>query len=267
MLSYQHGFHAGNRADILKHAVLHATLETLAQSDSPYLYIETHAARGLYDLTGKQAKKTGEARQGVLSLPSAKQAPKALRPWLNHVQKAGARAYPGSPMLAARCLPAPHRLVLFEKHPAEYAELQKHMKEFRHVQMFHQDGYSGAMRFQPRRGERMLILLDPSYETAADMDALASWVPRALRKWPSAQLLIWLPLFKDAREEDFGSFLSGLDEGFVAGCRWSQAAETTSSLEGSAMIGLRLGGAAARKAFSIAAELDKLWQAPLRQPV
>ena len=85
MLSYQHGFHAGNQADVLKHAILHAVLGGEAEADHPLLYIETHAARGFYDLQGAQSKKTAEAERGVLAMPRAKQAPNALQPWLRHV--------------------------------------------------------------------------------------------------------------------------------------------------------------------------------------
>ncbi|MBR9834868.1 MAG: 23S rRNA (adenine(2030)-N(6))-methyltransferase RlmJ [Alphaproteobacteria bacterium] len=262
MLSYQHGYHAGNRADVLKHAVLHAVLQGEAEKASPLLYVETHAARGIYDLTGKQSEKTGEAKLGVLAMPRARQAPRALQPWLKHVQAAGPKHYPGSPALAAQVLGDQARLVLFEKHPTEHAALTKAMGHDNRLQIRKEDGYVGALRLQPRRAERMLVVLDPSYETMADMDALANWVPRAMRKWPEARFLIWLPLFADSREDEFGAFLASLDEGFVAGSRWSRHATDPSSLEGSAMIGLRIGGAPARKSFAIAAELDKLWQAP-----
>ena len=262
MLSYQHGFHAGNRADVLKHAVLHAVLQTEAESQSPLLYVETHAARGRYDLTGKQAVKTGEAALGVLALPKSGQAPRALQSWLSLVQKAGPKAYPGSPALAAATLPATARLALFEKHPAEFAALCQAIGEDPRINIRKEDGYLGALRLQPRRGERMLIFLDPSYETPADMDALANWVPRAMRKWPKAHILIWLPLFADSREDEFGAFLSSLDDGFVAGSRWQRGADDPSSLQGSAMIGLRITGTAAKRAFAISAELDKLWRSP-----
>lgn len=260
MLSYQHGYHAGNQADVLKHAVLHAVLETERQQDRPLLYVETHAARGFYDLGGSQSSKTGEAERGVLAMPPAEKAPKALQPWLSHVQDKGPSSYPGSPALATQTLGDRARIVLFELHPTEHKALSSALKNDPRVQIRKEDGYRGALRLQPRRGEQMLIMLDPSYETDADMDALANWVPRALRKWPDAQVLIWLPLFADGREEEFGAFLSELDEGFVAGSRWARAKDDPSALEGSAMIGLRIGGAAARKAFAIAAELDKLWR-------
>ncbi|MEO1553237.1 MAG: 23S rRNA (adenine(2030)-N(6))-methyltransferase RlmJ [Pseudomonadota bacterium] len=260
MLSYQHGFHAGNRADVLKHAILHAVMTGEAENKRPLLYLETHAARGFYDLGGEQSAKTGEAELGVLAMPKAAQAPRALQPWLHHVQSKGPSSYPGSPALATQILSEQARIVLFELHPAEYKALSQALHKDQRVQILKEDGYRGALRMQPRRGEATLVMLDPSYETDADMDALANWVPRAMRKWPKAQFLIWLPLFADGREEEFGAFLSSLDEGFVAGSRWARQSDDPSALEGSAMIGLRIGGAAARKSFAIAAELDKLWR-------
>lgn len=261
MLSYQHGFHAGNQADVLKHAILHAVLMAKAEKNDPLLYVETHAARGFYDLHGAQSKKTAEAERGVLAMPKAKAAPSALQPWLAHVQSKGPGSYPGSPALATQLLGDAARIALFELHPAEHKALSQALRKDDRVQIRKEDGYRGALRLQPRRGEQMLIMLDPSYETDADMDALANWVPRAMRKWPKAEFLIWLPLFADGREEDFGAFLSSLDEGFVAGSRWDRHSDDPSALEGSAMIGLRIGGAAARKSFAISAELDKLWRA------
>ncbi len=245
---------------MLKHAVLHAILEAEAAEASALLYVETHAARGCYDLTGGQSRKTAEADLGVLAMPKAKHAPRALAPWLGHVQKAGPRAYPGSPLLAAQILGAKARLALFEKHPTEYDELTKNLGDDDRIQIRKADGYSGALKLQPRRDERMLVMLDPSYETMDDMDALANWVPRAMRRWPKARFLIWLPLFADGREEDFGAFLSELDTGFVAGSRWDRTPDDASSLTGSAMIGLRLDGPGAKRAFAIAAELDKIWK-------
>ncbi len=261
MLSYQHGFHAGNKADVLKHAVLHAVLRAEAEADRPVLYVETHAARGFYDLNSPQSVKTGEAKDGVLAMPRSDRAAKALRPWLKHVQDKGPGSYPGSPALATQLLGDKARINLFELHPAEHKALSQALHKDPRVQIRKEDGYRGALRLQPRRGEHMLVMLDPSYETEADMDALANWVPRAMRKWPKAHFLIWLPLFADGREEEFGAFLSSLDEGFVSGSRWAKRSDDPSALEGSAMIGLRIGGAAARGAFAIAAELDKLWRA------
>lgn len=258
MLSYQHGFHAGNRADILKHAVLHAILSGLKKSGQKILYVETHAGRGLYDLTGKQAKKTGEAEQGVLSMLGGTY-PKPLKPWMETVAKAGPKAYPGSPVLAAKCLDERDRLVLFEKHPQEYDALHNVLKHDDRVQVKRADGYGGALKLAPRSGEQMVVLVDPSYETMRDMDALAEWAPRALRRWPKAVLIIWLPLFRDERELDFGAYLSELTEGAIAGARWPIDPMEETALEGTAMVAYRTSEATGEKMASIASSLQSFW--------
>ena len=260
MLSYQHGYHAGNRADCLKHAVLHAVLTQARTSKTPLLYVETHAGRGIYDLSGKQSRKTAEADSGVLALAKRDTVAAPLRPWLEHVKPLLPTAYPGSPQLANQLLSRKSRAVLFERHPTEFHALNEGLAEADdRFQLFHQDGYRGSLRLQPRSKEDMLVLLDPSYETIADMEALADWVPRALQKWPRAQFLIWLPLFVDERESDFGAFLSELDEGFVAGCRWPADSDRDSALIGSAVVGLRIGGESAEQAFAVAGALDAIW--------
>lgn len=258
MLSYQHGFHAGNRADVLKHACLHAVLTGLKKSGQKLFYVETHSGRGLYDLTGAQAEKTGEAEAGVLALLNNK-APKPLKAWLTHVSGAGPKAYPGSPVLAAKCLDPKDRLVLFEKHPKEYDALYNVMKHDDRVQVKRSDGYGGALKLAPRSGEQMVVFIDPSYETMRDMDALAEWAPRALRRWPKAVLIIWLPLFRDEREVDFGAYLSELSDGTVAGARWPTDPMNETSLEGTAIVAYRIDENIGKAMTGIASSLQSHW--------
>jgi len=65
MLSYQHIYHAGNLADVQKHAILAWILAYLQRKDKPISYIETHSGRAVYDLTAAEAIKTGEAALGI----------------------------------------------------------------------------------------------------------------------------------------------------------------------------------------------------------
>ena len=46
----------------------------------PLTVIDTHAGRGLYDLAGVEAKKSGEAEAGIVRLMAAKDAPAAFAP-------------------------------------------------------------------------------------------------------------------------------------------------------------------------------------------
>jgi 23S rRNA (adenine2030-N6)-methyltransferase len=260
MLSYQHGYHAGNRADVLKHAVLHALLTEIGAGPKPVLYVETHSGRGRYDLTGEQARKGGEAVTGVQLLQAAK-APKAMRPWLAEVDRRGKTDYPGSPALAQALLPPSARMVFFEKHPAEFAALTKSVGADQRVQVKQADGYSGALKLSPRAGEQMVCFVDPSYETTRDIDALALWTPRALKRWPQGILILWLPLFRDGREAEFGEYLGGLEECIIAGARWPIDPEDESALEGSAIVAFRAPSAAADTCHAIAASLQSWWPA------
>lgn len=259
MLSYQHGFHAGNRADVFKHSVLYSILTLASRASHPWLYIETHSAAGTYDLTGTQSRKTAEADDGIGRLLDMKTPPEALQPWLDLVRSRTVKNYPGSPALARHCLREEDRMVFFEKHPAEYEKLIQSLSGDARTRALKEDGYKGALTLQPRSRERLIVFLDPSYETERDMDALAEWMPRALKRWPKAMFLVWLPLFKDERELEFGQFLSSLDFGFVAAAHWAPDSDKDTALTGSAMIGLRTTPAMARPAYAIGETLDALW--------
>ncbi len=102
MLSYQHGYHAGNLADVHKHALLAVMLDYLTRKPKPLFYLETHAGRALYDLQSIEARKTGEAAQGIGRVegwfaPDHPYARILAAVRADH----GPAAYPGSPLIAA----------------------------------------------------------------------------------------------------------------------------------------------------------------------
>ncbi|MEQ8559659.1 MAG: 23S rRNA (adenine(2030)-N(6))-methyltransferase RlmJ [Henriciella sp.] len=244
---------------MFKHSVLFSVLGVAAQATHPWLYVETHAAAGTYDLTGTQARKTAEADDGIGRLLDMKSPPEPLQPWLDYVRGRTVRNYPGSPALARHCLRDEDRMIFFEKHPAEYEKLNNALSGDMRTRALKEDGYKGALSLQPRSKERLIAFLDPSYETDRDMEALAEWIPRAMKRWPKAMFLVWMPLFKDERELEFGQFLASLDFGFVAGTHWPPESDKDTALTGSAMIGLRTTPAMARPAYAIGEALDALW--------
>ncbi|MEX1250571.1 MAG: 23S rRNA (adenine(2030)-N(6))-methyltransferase RlmJ [Hyphomonas sp.] len=258
MLSYQHGFHAGNRADVLKHAVLDLVLRNVARGPRPVLYVETHSGRGRYDLTGTQARKGGEADTGIHALLNGA-APSGLEDWLKLVRERTEKDYPGSPALALARLPASARAILFERHPAEFKALTDNLGADPRVLIRAADGYAGALKLAPRGHEQILVLSDPSYETRRDIEALALWTPKALKRWPTGMILLWLPLFRDGREAEFGELLAEMGANLIAGARWPVKPADTSSLEGTAMVGFRIPEADARAGEVMARDLEALW--------
>lgn len=258
MLSYQHGYHAGNRADVLKHAVLHSVCRHLTERNDRILYVETHSGRGRYDLEGPQARKGDEASDGILSMLDGR-APKPLRPWVEFVEESGINNYPGSPAHAQALLPPDTRYILFEKHPAEHEALSKAVGDDDRIQVKKADGYASALKLSPRSGETMVCLVDPSYETSRDIDALALWTPKALKRWPKAVLMLWLPLFRDGRESEFGEYLTTLGNCRVYGARWPVDALQETALEGSAMVVFNGPKAADAECAAIASALQFWW--------
>ena len=68
MLSYLHAFHAGNFADVQKHAALSLVLAMMQSKKSAIACFDTHAGSARYDLGSERARKTGEADTGVQAL-------------------------------------------------------------------------------------------------------------------------------------------------------------------------------------------------------
>ncbi|MFZ5963365.1 23S rRNA (adenine(2030)-N(6))-methyltransferase RlmJ [Thalassococcus sp. BH17M4-6] len=194
MLSYQHLYHAGNLADVHKHALLAWMLAYLTQKDKPLSYIETHAGRGLYDLTAPEAQKTGEAAAGIARLRAAFAPDHPYAQALRNIADAhGAQAYPGSPLLAQTLLRPTDTLYLAELHPGEHAALQTALQA-RNTHVLHQDGLTLAQSLCPPTPRRGLLLIDPSYEVKTEYDAIPRAMAQLHRKWNVGILMLWYPL-------------------------------------------------------------------------
>jgi 23S rRNA (adenine2030-N6)-methyltransferase len=207
MLSYQHAYHAGNRADLMKHDALARLLAALTRKTRPITYMETHAGRGLYDLTAPEALKTGEAAEGIgkAELPPGPYAEALAAIRALH----GPNAYPGSPLIARVLLRDQDRLHLMELHPAEHAALKAALKG-PGVAIHKRDGFEGVLALSPPTPRKGVVLIDPSYEIKSDYAAVPDFVRRLIAKWPEAAVLVWYPLLPDGREARLVEAMAGL---------------------------------------------------------
>ncbi len=198
MLSYQHGFHAGNLADVHKHALLAWMLDYLTQKDKPLSYIETHAGRGLYDLAAPEAIKTGEAAAGIARLEARIAPDHPYRRRLSEVRaRFGPNAYPGSPLIAALSLRDGNPLHLAELHPQEHQSLTRNLGPWgAHIQQ--RDGFDMALAVCPPTPRRGLMLIDPSYEVKADYTSIPKVIGQIARKWNVGIVALWYPILLDA---------------------------------------------------------------------
>ena len=216
MLSYQHSYHAGNLADVQKHALLAWMLEYLTLKDKPLSYIETHAGRGLYDLSAPEAVKTGEAAAGIARVEQRFAPDHPYRRRLTEVRaRFGPSAYPGSPLIAALSLRDGDPLHLAELHPQEHRALVANLGPWdAHIQQ--RDGFELALAVTPPTPRRGLMLIDPSYEVKADYAAIPKTISQIARKWNVGIIALWYPILSDAPHK---AMLADLQTAFPTGLR------------------------------------------------
>ena len=202
-MNYRHAFHAGNHADVLKHLTLSRILALLGKKEAPFAYLDSHAGVGLYDLQGDQASRTGEYLEGIARLWHRDDLPPALADYLRVVDELNPdgelRYYPGSPELA-RCLSRPQdRLHVNEKHPEDGRLLKDNMALDRRVAVHLGEGWHLARALLPTAEKRVLMLIDPPFEQADDLERCVQSLNEAIGRMRQAIVVIWYPI-KDQRQ-------------------------------------------------------------------
>jgi 23S rRNA (adenine2030-N6)-methyltransferase len=226
MLSYRHGFHAGNHADVFKHIVLVFCLDYLAGKEKPLLCVDTHAGAGVYDL---EEGRNREWEGGIGKLTAAALPPMAAR-YLEVAGLAGAaasggkaRVYPGSPLITASLLRKQDRLVCCELHPADYKILEAALNDFGAsperrdqapvVETRREDGPASLKALLPPPSRRGLILIDPSWEEKDEYETIPQALSAAVKRFPQGMYILWYPLLavpKTAAGEMLPETLMGL---------------------------------------------------------
>jgi 23S rRNA (adenine2030-N6)-methyltransferase len=207
-VNYRHGFHAGNYADVFKHALLARLLVYLTRKDAPFRVIDTHAGEGAYDLAADEAERTLEWRGGIGRLADLSGADAETRallsPYLDCVGPLDAEGrpalYPGSPVIAARLMRDQDRAVFCELRPDAFEALRYRFGRDERAKTIHIDGYTGLGAYVPPKERRGLVLIDPPFERTDEFEAMFSAFLGAWRKWRTGVYALWHPS-KDAQAE------------------------------------------------------------------
>jgi 23S rRNA (adenine2030-N6)-methyltransferase len=200
-MNYRHAFHAGNFADVLKHAVLVRILFHLRAKPAPFRVIDTHAGAGFYDLAGPEASRSREWQRGIhrlLTTPMDERVRALLAPYLDLIGALNPpdrfTTYPGSPALVRAQLRTQDRLVACELEPNAAAALTRHLGRDRRVKAIAIDGFLALNAYVPPRERRGLVLIDPPFERTDDFARLAQGLIAAHRKWATGIYLLWYPI-------------------------------------------------------------------------
>jgi 23S rRNA (adenine2030-N6)-methyltransferase len=213
-MNYRHGYHAGNFADVLKHAALCELLRLLLSKDKKLFVLDTHAGAGGYDLAGKLAERTGEAEAGIARLAAAPRAgmPEAVARYLAQVaaydRKFGPsggnpRRYPGSPRLIRAALRPGDRFIACELHAEDALALKREFAGDRAVEVRQADGYKVLKAMLPPPERRGLVLIDPPFEATDEFERLARAVRQGLRRFATGCYAIWYPIKDEAAAAAF----------------------------------------------------------------
>ena len=202
MLSYRHAFHAGNHADVLKHAVETLIIEQLKSKEKPFCYLDTHAGGGCYDLSGEWPQKKAEYLDGIARLwPERQHWPELAAYWdvIATLNESELRFYPGSPEIARHLLREQDKLMLMELHNQEIEILRRHMGSDSRSAIHHRDGFEGLLGILPPTPRRGLVLMDPPYELKEDYQRVLQTLKKAMQKWSTGIYALWYPILgKDA---------------------------------------------------------------------
>lgn len=200
MLSYRHGFHAGNFADVLKHAVLTLVLDYMTRKEKGFCYIDSHSGAGMYQLSDEFAQKTGEYKDGIAKIINDEQAPEALEEYLSLIKRLNFNealsVYPGSPGIAKQFARRQDSSHLFELHPSDIEHLEDFCQRWRKVFVKQSDGYQGVLGLVPPPSRRGVVLIDPPYEIKDDYTKAVKTIIKAYKKFATGTYIVWYPVVK-----------------------------------------------------------------------
>jgi 23S rRNA (adenine2030-N6)-methyltransferase len=206
-MNYRHAFHAGNFADVFKHALLARIIAHLKAKTAPLRYMDTHAGIGGYDLTASEARRTGEAAEGVTRFLAAPKTPALdvlFQPYIAALRAFNAlegRFYPGSPLIAQHLLRADDRIMLAELHAEDARALARRVTRDIRVKLTPSDGYAALKGWLPPPERRGVVLIDPPFEEPDEFARMEATLAMAHEKWATGMFALWYPR-KGWREAD-----------------------------------------------------------------
>lgn len=207
MLSYRHGFHAGNHADVLKHLTLCLILRALLRKDKPFCVLDTHSGAGLYDLGSEMAQKNLEYTTGISKILENQNLQKLVPEYfeilkeLNQGSLDPLKTYVGSPFLESKLMRECDKLTLIDLHPREYQSLLLLFGKDRRVNIQQIDAYHALSSALPPPIKRGLVFIDPSYEEKNEYHQVVKALKQGLIRFRTGIFAIWYPVLAGLQDE------------------------------------------------------------------
>lgn len=203
-MNYRHAYHAGGFSDVMKHGIECLILDYLTKKEKGFVYLDTHAGIGHYDLHSDESSRGQEYRQGIhkiMALPHVPAEVQIYRDIVSHYYDAPQKLfYPGSPLIAKHFLREQDKLILNEFHPEDSQLLKQVFRREPQVHCHQRDAYEFLPAMLPPEPRRGLILIDPPYEERQELPSAVKLLKEGLDKFAQGVYLLWYPI-KDYRNE------------------------------------------------------------------
>ena len=207
MLSYRHGYHAGNAADVLKHFILLYVLDYVKKKDKNFIFIDSHAGAGKYSISDPYMQKNKEYLQGIEKIFKINSNDIFLKNYLDLIKlinsNSDLKIYPGSCYLAAKNLRINDKLHFLELHPSEFLNLKKNFENDSRVIIENKDSYKRLNKLLPPKEKRAVILIDPSYELKEEYEKVSNMLLNCYKKFPLGVYIVWYPVLNNKKPESF----------------------------------------------------------------
>lgn len=220
-MNYQHHYHAGNFADVMKHAILLMLLAKLREKEAGFFYLDSHAGAAMYDLSDARALKTAEAQKGACqalhqNIPELSNYLTVLKD-LNCLEAGQLIRYPGSAAFASHGQRPQDRLILNDQSEEAYVALRRYFRRDGSVSIHRRDAYELLPAVLPPALSRGLILIDPAFEDPNEYARIVETLSSCLHRFRQGIYLIWTPLtyrtpknFKQQLEKVVGAEVASL---------------------------------------------------------
>ncbi len=207
MLSYRHGYHAGNAADVLKHFILLYVLDYVKKKDKNFIFIDSHAGAGKYSISDPYMQKNKEYLQGIEKIFKINNDDIFLKNYLDLIKSINSnsdlKTYPGSCYLAAKSLIIYDKLHFIELHPTEFSNLKKNFENDSRIIIENEDSYKRLNKLLPPKEKRAVVLIDPSYELKDEYEKVSNMLSDCYKKFPLGVYIVWYPVLNNKKSESF----------------------------------------------------------------
>lgn len=270
-MNYRHIYHAGNFADVYKHAILVLLLDYLQQKDKPFFVLDTHAGIGRYDLESIEAQKTNEAAAGIGWLWQKTDTTSALAGYLDLVRRlngyrAELRYYPGSPLIIKSLLRADDRLIANELHPEDAPILKKNIGHDARVQITQEDGYQIWKAQMPPVERRGLVLVDPPFEVRDEFELLVRGLREAYKRWATGIYALWYPIKDLAPITEFHRALAAIGIPKIMAAHFMMRKPVAGSFNGCGLVLVNAPWTLPEQLQILGPELAQIFATPEQQP-